>query len=663
MTRETVGAETSGDESVRLTADPAPVRDPHDGSAEAPSGDSVHMSETPDPVEFSVFLSRMRNIVDEMSVTLGRAAMTPIIALCHDFSCCIYDVQARQVAVHDALPIQTSSMDLLIRETARAFGDDLAAGDVILCNDPYRGNTHVGDLVVLCPVFVDGVHRFWSCARAHQLDIGAPMPTTTTPWARDVWQEGLAVPPLKLYAAGKRREDVLDLYLRNLRWRDLLLGDLMAQLGAIWTGARRLEELAAELGTDRTLAYVDASIEYGRRRTAAEIEAMPDGRYEADGWMDADGAGRTNVHVHAVVEIEGDAVRVDFSGSAGPSASGFNASQAVMEAAGRIPLIMAIDPDIPHNQGCLDAITVAAEPGSIALAEHPSSTGGATTWPGDVLQEVVWRALATAVPDRVRAGTSRWNNAPELYGSGDVTGGPWGLVLFNGGGGGGAAHGCDGWPLIISPCAEGGLTIASVEETERLYPFVFDSWEIEQDSMGLGRWNGGPGIRCAIRPVRGGIDVFNPSDALDNAPHGVGGATPGAQGGSFAEDADGRRRFYASVYQDRLEPGEVWTGVSSGGGGYGDPLERDPQQVVADVRDELLTPQRAEAVHGVVLQRGPALDGPATERRRAQLAAARSTGWDAIVPAGPATATWADGAASDHDVVLGDGEAAPRAAA
>ncbi len=186
----------------------------------------------------------------------------------------------------------------------------------------------------------------------------------------------------------------------------------MAQLGAVWTGGRRLEQLAADLGAERMLEHVERAIAYGRRRTATEIAAMPDGRYEAEGWMDADGAGRVNVTVKAAVEIDGDVVRVDFAGTDGQSASGFNGSRAVVEAAGRIPLLMAIDPDIPHNQGCLDAVTVAAERGSLAQASYPASTGGATTWPGDVLQDVVWRALVQAVPERVggparRAGTTR----------------------------------------------------------------------------------------------------------------------------------------------------------------------------------------------------------------------------------------------------------------
>ncbi|HST41057.1 MAG TPA: hydantoinase B/oxoprolinase family protein [Conexibacter sp.] len=608
-----------------------------------------------DPIEFSIFLSRMRNVVDEMSVALGRAAMTPIIALCHDFSCCIYDVQARQVAVHDALPIQTSSMDLLISETATAFRDDLAPGDVILCNDPYRGNTHVGDLVVLCPVFLDGRHLFWSCARAHQLDIGAPLPTTTTPWAADVWQEGLAVPPTKIYAAGRRREDVLELYLRNLRWRELLLGDLMAQLGAIWTGARRLQELADDLGVERVLEHVDHAIEYGRRRTAAEIAAMPDGRYEAEGWMDADGAGRTSVPVRAAVEIAGERVHVDFAGTAAQSQSGFNASRAVVEAAGRIPLIMAIDPDIPHNQGCLDAVTVVAEPGSVALATFPASTGGATTWPGDVLQDVVWRALVQAVPERVRAGTARWNNAPELYGSADGDAEPWGLVLLNGGGGGGAARGCDGWPLITSPAAEGGLKIASIEETELLHPLVFAHWEIEPDSMGAGEWNGGPGIRVAFRPTGGAIDVFNPSDGLDNAPHGVLGGTAGGQGGSFVQETDGSRTYFASVYTTKLSQGQTWTGVSSGGGGYGDPLRRDPRSVAADLRDELIGYARTTDVYGVVVDRDGRVDAAATAALRERLAAARPAGWEAVVPAAPVASTWAERAAGPQDRVVRDG--------
>jgi N-methylhydantoinase B len=609
-----------------------------------------------DPIEFSVFLSRMRNVVAEMSVTLAQASMTPIIALAHDFSCCVYDVQARQIAVHDALPIQTSSMDLLIREVQEAFAGDIAPGDVMMCNDPYRGNTHVGDLVVLCPVFADGRHLFWTVARAHQVDVGAPLPNTTTPWAHDVWQEGLAIPPIKLYAAGERREDVFGLYLRNMRWPELIAGDLMAQVGSVRTGAARLGEICRDLGVERALDFVDRAVEYGARRTAAELRAMPAGTYRAEAWMDSDGAGRANVPLRASVTIDDGRVSIDFDGSAEQSDSGFNASFAVSQAAGRVPVIMAIDPDIPHNQGCLDAIEIAAPEGSIAHARFPAATGGATTWPGDLLQDVVWRALAEAIPERVRAGTSRWNNAPELYGEDDGKGNSWGLVLLNAGGGGGAAHGCDGWPLITSPAAAGGLRVASIEDVELLFPLLFEACEIEPDSMGFGRWNGGPGIRLSMRSTTDRIKMFNPSDALDNPPHGVLGGTAGQGGGSFVVHADGSRTLLPSVHAVVLRRGERWTGVSSGGGGYGDPLERDAEQVARDVRDGLITPATARDVHGVVttLDAVPAVDGEATAARRQTLALRRSDGWDATVPAEPAVLRWIDLQAAPGDV-LADG--------
>jgi N-methylhydantoinase B len=589
-----------------------------------------------DPVTFSVILSRLGSIATEMTATLEHAAMTPLLALCRDYSCCIYNQHAQQVAMVDALPIHTNSMRLVLEEIARFFGDGIADGDVIACNDPYHGNTHIGDLVTACPVFHNGRHLFWTATRGHQLDVGAPIPTSDQPWARNVWQEGLTLPPVKLYEAGLPRRDVLELYLVNVRYRSLLEGDLMAQLGSVWTGARRLVELCDEYGAGTVEAYVEHALEYAARRTREEIERMPDGVYEGEAWLDAASDDVRDVRVGCRLAVSGGEIDVRFSGP--PQAeSSRNASRAVQLAAGGIPVLTAIDPDIPHNEGCLGQVHVSAPPGSLCQAEHPAATAAATTIPGDVMQDATARALALAVPDRVAAGSAHWSNAPMLSGVDAATGEAWGHLLLNGGGGGGAAAGADGWPLITTPACQGGLKTASVEETELRYPLLFDVWEVEPESMGLGEWIGGPGIRCAVRATEGQIEMISVTDGLVNPPFGLLGGTAGAGGGAYLCDASDRRRFLDSAYWITLGTGEQWSGISSGGGGYGDPHARPSTAVARDVRDGLYTRATALSVFGVVLDAELGIDESATEALRER---SRVADGPVALPTHPHASTW-----------------------
>src|SRR5215831_558929 len=210
-----------------------------------------------------------------MTLTLEYTAWTSILALARDFSCALYDGQARQVCMMDALPVHTNSLHVVLEEIARVFEGKIYDGDVIACNDPYSGNTHVGDFVTACPVFYKGKLLFWSVTKGHQLDCGAYIPTSTPATAKDVWQEGLTIPPIKFYEKGNPREDVIRLYLANVRWKEWLYGDLMAQLGSIWTGKKRLLELVQQYGIDELERYIQAIFDYADRRMAVEIRSMP----------------------------------------------------------------------------------------------------------------------------------------------------------------------------------------------------------------------------------------------------------------------------------------------------------------------------------------------------------------------------------------------------
>jgi len=596
-----------------------------------------------DPITFSVILNRFSTIAREMTLALEYTSWTSILALARDFSCAIYDSKARQVCMMDALPIHTNSLHVILRSMVNAFEGNVYDGDVIVSNDPYSGNTHVGDFVTACPIFYQGEHRFWAVTKGHQLDCGAYEATSVAPSAKDVWQEALQLPPIKFYEKGEPRQDVINMYLANVRYKDLLYGDLKAQLGSIWTGKRRMTELIDEYGPEELNHYVEAILDYADRRTSEEIRSIPDGTYEADSWIDSDGMGNTNLTVHAAVTVKDDHIHVNFAGSSPQGAGGTNGTIGVMEASAGIPILTAIDPEIPHNDGCLRHITCEAPLGSIVSAKYPAATAMATLCPAAQEQEVIWKALAQAVPERTSAGYGGFHCIPSISGV-DKRGedhADWAAMFFNGGSGGGASKNADGWPLIMLSSGLGGLKIISTEMSELLYPIMMDHHEIETDSMGHGETMGGTGIRIEVRPYDTPMDCHATGDGAANPPFGVFGGTPGIGGGNYREDLDtGHRDYCSSKGFMKINPGQMWAGVSSGGGGYGDPLNRSAQKVCEHVRDEIISLATARDVYGVLMD--PAtfeLDESATVERRSKLALERGT-LPMLQPTEPDSATW-----------------------
>jgi len=594
-----------------------------------------------DPITLSVLISKFQDIANEMTLTLEYTARSVVLALARDYSCAVYDADARQIAMMDAIPGHTASMHLVLRTIAERFEGSVQEGDIYMCNSAYHNNTHIGDLVTAEPVFVDGEHLFWSVTKGHQLDTGGYAPSSVIGDARDLYQEGLQIPPLRVYQAGEPCSDVLDLYLANMRYRDVLWGDLQAQFGSIRKGKVRLQQVVETYGAEPLKKYIQAIIDHADRFMSAAIEEIPDGVYESQGWVDTDGKDAFDVPIKCKVNVEGDKVHVDFTGSGPQTPSGLNGNYATLHAAPSIPFMYYMDPDAPHNHGCFGHLSFHAPKGTICNAEHPASTSAATIVPSDAMHDCVNKAMAAAIPDKVPAGGCRAGNIPTFAGVNEETGEAWGAMLFNNGGATGASKDADGWPLISTINGLGGLKSQSIEQLEQLYPIFIDEMEIEPESMGFGTWNGGPGVRFAARPIKGSMEVITFGDGERNPPHGVLGGKPGIGGGHYVEAPDGTRRFMPPSAYYTCPSGSVRVGVSTGGGGYGPPHERDVERVRQDVRDELISREVAEAIFGVVMSADadPVVDEEATAKRRAALS---TTEAPLIDPVTPGASTWLD---------------------
>ena len=603
-----------------------------------------------DPITFSVIRNRFEAIGQEMTLAMEQTAWTSVIALARDYSCMIYDAHEdgpRQVTMAECLPIHCNSIRELLVEIVSVFEGDIHDGDCYMANDPYRGNTHIPDLVTAMPVFVDGKHVFWTVARGHQLDCGAGEASSIVPAARSIFQEGIVIPPTKLVDRGKERHDIIALYLSNVRYRDALHGDLRAQLGACGVARKGLIELCEQYGRDEVMRYSDGLMDYADHRASEQFRSIPDGVYEGLTWTDTDGNGAVDVPIKATVTKKGADISVYYDGGP-PSTGSFNATHAVRMATATIPFLYYIDPDIPHNHGVLQHITADGKPGTICKAEYPAAVGGATTNPADPMHDVINIAMAEAIPDRVPAGSCHAGHMPNFNGIDARNGKEWGCMLFNSMGGSGGAKGSDGWPMIGTIAGMGGLTSASVEEVELLYPLRIDFNEIVTDSMGAGEWIGGAGTRTRYRPIAGDMEAVGFGEGSRNPPHGVNGGRMSPGGGIFIEHEDGSRTYTSVAGQTLVRAGESWTAYSSGGGGWGSPLERDPETVRRNLRDGLISEEAARDVFGVIVHDDldRTLDADATTRRRAELA---TTERRMIDPTVPGAGTWIERHLRDGD--------------
>ena len=599
-----------------------------------------------DPTTFAVVFNALNAIVKEMSLTFEYSAWSSIIAEARDFSCAVYDAEIppNALCVFDGLPIHVNAQPVAIGEIAKFFGpEDLHDGDLILVNSAYYGNTHLGDFVLATPVFYKGEHLFWAAATGHQMDVGSAYRTSVPTYATDIWSEGLQISPLKIADRGEMRKDVLNFLLENVRYRDFIYGDLMSQIGSAKTGKKRLLELLDTWGSSTLKRFSREIIEYADRRAREELETWPDGIYESEAWVDSDGYGRTDIAIRCKLTIDGHKLSVDFEGSDPQGRGGVNAGWATCRNSVSTAVLMCIDPSIPHNEGCLQHIEVKAPKGTIVNAEWPGPTAAATIVPADSITDAVWKCLAQAIPEKVVAGCG--HVTPNCVTTGidrriEGVEKPFGVILFNGSSGGGASATSDGWPFMVTPGTVGGLRFAPTEIVELHFPLVVKEYQVRTDSMGAGTHCGGPGLNFFVTPRgTGQIDNYGYGDGMSNPPFGLFGGKPGDGGALYRVDKDGKKYIVSASSYFRTREGETWCAVSTGGGGYGNPLDRPMDKVVRDVRDEFISVETARNDYGVVLDPETfAVDEAATQALRAEMRADQTI--EIIDPPGPNAGTY-----------------------
>jgi N-methylhydantoinase B len=540
-----------------------------------------------DPARLEIVKNGLRSLCEEMAVILARSAYSTNVKTRKDFSCALLDANARILAQSFAMPAHLGS---LVRLVPRALeGHDLAPGDALLVNDPYHGATHLNDVCVISPVYLEGRRFGYVASVAHWVDVGGAAPASL-PLSREIYQEGLIIPPLVFQKGGELDQRLLDLVLANVRAKKEVGGDLRAQLAANRAGEFKLAELAERYGRKDLERYSEALLEYTQRFTAAGLEGFPGGTFTGEDFLDDDGWGGPPVRIRASISAGPDGVEIDFEGTDPQRRAPVNATLTFTFSAVAYVLKCVLPPDIDANDGFYRLIRVRAPEGSVVNALPPAGVVGG--WEvGQRIIGALFRAVAEALPDRVPA-ASKGVIGNLGFGGYDASTGTYHSYYETVGGGAGGARGCDGQDGVQADLTN--AENAPVEELELSQPVRIQRYALIPDSGGAGRWRGGLGIVREYRFLRDGMTFSLMTDRARIPPWGL---ASGLAGRGARYSVNGRE--VPSKGQTAVDAGDVATVEMPGGGGWGDPRERAREAVRADVRAGKVSPEAARELYGL----------------------------------------------------------------
>jgi len=533
------------------------------------------------PVDQAVITRALIAAADEMGVKLIRSAHSPVVREAQDCSAAIMDREGRVVAQADLIPIQLGSVTHTFRACLELHPlETLEEGDFLINNDPYAGGQHLPDIFLFSPIFLDGTLIGVTATVVHHIDLGGGAPGLN-PNAGDVHEEGITFPPSRYSVERDWKGGPFERLVRaNVRMPEATIGDINAQFAANAVGGERLKDLCRKFGTETVFDAMDEMLDYSERRIRAAISAAPDGVYTGEAWLDDDGRGEEPVPVRATLTIDGDAIAVDFTGTADQVRTNMNSPYA-SSISSAIACIKAVltDPDIPFNEGAERAITVTAPYGSI-LNPKPPAPVRARLLPSYRVVNSVMNALAKAVPDRVIAPGFDTTTVSCLSHRGEAGYNIY-LEIFGGGFGAGPENdGCDAVDSMLSNCSN-----IPIEAMESDYPFFrVDDYSLRSASGGAGRQRGGMGFQRIYRILEEDVTFATYGDRFRIAPEGVFGGAPGAKAETFVERG-GQKIPLASKQQFPLTPGDRLVVRTGGGGGYGPVTERASTLVSSDEHD------------------------------------------------------------------------------
>jgi N-methylhydantoinase B len=535
----------------------------------------------PDPITLEIIFNALRSVTDETFIALMKSAYSTNIKERRDHSTALVDANGRLVVQADAsLPIHVASMTGLMRSLLRKFAGRIEEGDIFVANDPHvAGGTHLPDVNLAMPVFDKGELIGFVCNIAHHADIGGMAPGSMAGGMSEIYQEGLRIPVVRLFRRGELQQDLLDLFLLNVRLPEERRGDYFAQIAACRLGERRFREILAEHGRDTVTTAFDEIIERTGRRLREGIGEIPDGTYRFEDVMDDDGMGSVDMPIRLEVLVEGERIRFDFTGTSPQVLGNVNVTFNATQSAVCYALKALLDPQIPNNEGALRVPEIVVPEGTLLNAVFPAPVAARAHTCQRII-DVVLGALAPALPERSVGAANGANTTAVFAGTDPRTGRGYLYLETMGGGFGGRAtkDGKDGVQVHITNTSN-----LPVEAIEMEYPLFVEEYGLVEDSGGAGRHRGGMGIRRTISPVGHACTFNGAGERFRHQPWGVFGGAPGRSGRFLHVAASGETRALpVKPAGIRLEAGERVIIDSPGAGGYGRPAERDPEALRED---------------------------------------------------------------------------------
>jgi N-methylhydantoinase B len=551
--------------------------------------------ELSDPILLELIKNALDTIVDEMAIALVRTAYSNNLKNAMDMSCALCDAEGRLIAQGLTLPLHLGSIPDAMARVRRKFAGRTHPGDVFILNDPFEGGTHLPDFYIFKPIFLETALVGWSASIGHQLDVGGKTAGGNGCDATEIFQEGLRIPPLKLYDRGEPVEAVFEMIDRNVRVPRQVLGDVRSQVAACLTGERGYCKLIAQHGAQRFQSCTTTLLAQAERLARTAISRMPDGTYEFTDWLDDDGIDPDPIPLTVALTVAGDRMIADFTGSAPQVRGGINSPLPFTKSAVYATVRHLIGGDPPNNEGYFRPIDVIAPPGTIVNPVMPAAVA-ARGLTGFRLANALFGALAQIAPDRVFA-CEVGGDTGISFGGYDRERRPFVFLefLFGSWGGRPARDGVDA-------CSSSVVNFSNnpIEVIESEYPLLIERYGYVPDSGGAGKHRGGLAVVRQYRFLEETGTLQLRTDRRDHLPYGLAGGRPGTPSDNIL-NPDGDRRQLPSKCTLEIRRNDVYRHLLAGAGGWGDPLERDPELVLHDVLEEKQSAEYARREYGVVI--------------------------------------------------------------
>ena len=567
-----------------------------------------------DLITVEVIKGALTYAAEEMGITLRNSAYSPNIKERMDFSCTIFDRKKRLAAQAEHIPVHLGSMQLAVQKGLEKFNGKLEDGDMILFNDPYISGTHLPDITLICPIFYKGKIIAYSVNKAHHSDVGGKAPGSMAGDATEIYQEGIIVPPVKFVKRKAIDEEIAGILLNNVRTPEVRLGDLRAQIAANLLGKKRVLELANRYGVKTFHNAVEEILNYSERRMQIEINKMPRGSYSAEDYLENTGTSNRKIKIKVTITIKKNQLLIDYTGTDKQVNGPVNAVMGVTFSGVYYVLKCLTDPAIPMNDGCYRPVTIHVPKGSLMNPTPPAPVAGGNVETSQRNVDVLLKAFAQILPERVCAACQGTMNNIAVGGTNFESGIPWTFYETVAGGFGGR-KGIDGVDAVHTHMTNTMNT--PIEAIETLYPIRFLKYELRRDSGGPGKWRGGVGLERSWMLLTSSATLSVLAERTKTSPWGLYGGKPGAKGEYYIIKRNGKRIKLKSKCTVKIEKGDIFVVRTPGGGGYGNPLERNPELVHQDILEGLVSLEEAEKSYGVIINtKTLEIDWKATEQAR-----------------------------------------------